>query len=102
MDKQEAFDLCAEAIVGRFDFNSEVDNIFKHFSQYGDIVDLNLDYFPDFIAVTYAKHESVLKLLKAGEIFYNTSTKRGWVFIPSKINFMLPVRNCKSSSMTAS
>jgi hypothetical protein len=47
--------------------------MFSFFSSFGDIVDLNLDYFPDFIAVTFTKHADALKLLSKEMILYKTA-----------------------------
>lgn len=61
-----------------------------------------MDYFPDFIVVTYTKHESVRKLLSSIEINYKSSTELNWVFLVSKIDFIHPVRNCKSGKLSVS
>jgi len=41
----------------------EVKQLKNFFAAQGDIVDMNLDYFPDKIVVTYTKHSDVLKIL---------------------------------------
>ena len=40
------------------------------FSEFGDIVDLNLEYFPEMIIITYTKHTDVLKALEKKEFSY--------------------------------
>jgi hypothetical protein len=47
--------------------------MFSVFSTFGDIVDLNLDYFPDFIVLTFAKHDAALKLLSKEMIQYKSA-----------------------------
>jgi len=67
---------------------------FTFFSEFGDVVDLNLDYFPELIAVTFSKHQDVVKTLAKKEVTYTTTLSKSWVFNISKITFKLPVRNC--------
>lgn len=45
------------------DLKDEIKNIYNTLGSHGNIVDLNFDYFPDFIVPTYTRHESVLSLV---------------------------------------
>lgn len=41
------------------------------FSKHGDIVDMNLDYYPEMVIVTYTKHADVLKIVEAKTLAYH-------------------------------
>lgn len=64
----------------------------------GDVVDMNLDYFPDMIIVTFSKHQDVLKALEKSEISYENPKSHLYTFKVEKITFELPVRNCSVST----
>lgn len=70
--QKEAISFCQRALDDNTDLRREINNIFKHFSEYGDIIDLNLDFFPDKIIITFAKHQNILTLLSKGTITYLT------------------------------
>lgn len=40
-----------------------VESMYTFFSKYGNIVDLNLEFMPACIIVTYTRHQSVLDIL---------------------------------------
>lgn len=81
----------------------EISALYRFFSQYGSIVDLNLDYYKTFIVVTFSKHSDVLKILKLENLKYIgpnndiEQKEKRWDFKPSKIDFVLPVRNFNST-----
>jgi|LauGreDrversion4_2_1035121.scaffolds.fasta_scaffold176742_1 hypothetical protein len=69
----------------------ETEALYRFFSdKYGDIVDLNLDYFPEMIIVTFASHRDVLRglALEQPPLFEDK-----WALVPSKIDFLCHVRN---------
>ena len=39
----------------------EINSLYAYFSSLGEIVDLNLDYYPEIIVVTFTKHSDVLQ-----------------------------------------
>lgn len=47
--------------------------MYDFFSKFGDVVDLNLDYYPDKIILTFAKHSDVLKVLAKDTLTYQNS-----------------------------
>ncbi len=75
-------------------------------SKVGDIVDLNLDNFPEYIVATFVSHQDVLSALRKAhdtELWtypleagaaHPESSKKHWTFEPSKIDFICHVRNC--------
>lgn len=71
-------------------FAKETAALHRHFSErYGDIVDMNLDYFPEMIIVTFALHRDVLRgLTLPPQVFEGR-----WTFVASKIDFTCHVRN---------
>ena len=71
--------------------------MYQFFSEFGDIVDLNLEYFPEMIIVTYTKHSDVLKIIDKKEFAYSKVDQGHWIFRADKIDFVLPVRNCQYS-----
>jgi hypothetical protein len=105
-DLQEALKLCQRAIEDNIDMRKEVCGLYSFFSKYGEIVDMNLDYFPDMIVITYGQHKDVLNLVQQQEtpnqkeissnlLTYKTMvTAKEWQFKVSKIDFVLPVRTC--------
>eukprot|EP00347_Sterkiella_histriomuscorum_P017341 403349755 len=100
--KESALKLVDKSIQDLTDLRREIFNLFGFLSNFGDIVDLNLDYFPEQIIVTFTKHEVVRKLLQEKKLLYKSnSSGEQWEFGTSKIDFELPVRNCTSSSQTA-
>lgn len=80
----------------------EVDCLVKFLSKYGNIVDLNLEYMPTCIIVTYTRHDSVLSLLAESKISANyyiietltyiSSIQNRYLLNLHKMNFVLPVR----------
>ena len=46
----------------------EIEYLHSFFSDFGNIVDLNLEYMPACIIVTYTRHESVLDLLSKSKL----------------------------------
>lgn len=48
----------------------EINSLFAFFSNLGEIVDLNLDYYPELIAVTFTKHADVQATLKKEKLIY--------------------------------
>lgn len=48
---------------------------------------MNLEYLPEMIVVTFAKHKEVLKVLQRGIVYPH------WEMAIRKIDFILPVRN---------
>lgn len=79
----------------------EIDYLTRFFNKHGDIVDLNLDYVPYCIVVTYTRHESVLRLIQSSKfhqlhfvetITYNSSTQDKYLLSLHKMNFVLPIR----------
>uniref|UniRef100_A0A7S3N8K9 Uncharacterized protein n=1 Tax=Euplotes harpa TaxID=151035 RepID=A0A7S3N8K9_9SPIT len=71
----------------------EIDYLTRFFNKHGDIVDLNLDYVPYCIVVTYTRHESVLRLIQSKTITYNSSTQDKYLLSLHKMNFVLPIRS---------
>ena len=55
-----------------------------------------MDYFPDILVITFTKHQDVLKILAKQSMTYQCVTlpSKEWKFKVSKIDFVLPVRNC--------
>lgn len=41
----------------------EVKSMYSFFSKYGNIVDLNLEFMPACIVITFTRHESILEIL---------------------------------------
>lgn len=46
------------------EMKNELKILYQFYSKYGEVIDLNLDNYPNFIAVTFRKHSDVLKILK--------------------------------------
>ena len=55
--------LCTNSLSDLTDLRREITKFHGAFSELGDIVDLNLDYFPDIMVVTFTKHADVIKIL---------------------------------------
>lgn len=76
----------------------ETTSLYHYFQQeIGQLVDLNLDYFPEHIVVTFVNHTDVMKTLARKEFkFACTSVKepKTWTFEATKIDFICHVRNC--------
>jgi len=71
-------------------FAKETAALHQHFSQvYGEVVDMNLDYFPDMVIVTFARHRDVLRGLTIPPQAFDSR----WTFVASKIDFTCHVRN---------
>jgi hypothetical protein len=41
----------------------EINSMGNFFSEFGHIIDMNLDYFPEMIVVTYSRHSDVRKII---------------------------------------
>ena len=59
----DATNYCMKAFEDITSIRREITSLYTFFSENGEIVDLNLDYFPDTICVTFTKHSDVVKLL---------------------------------------
>lgn len=57
-----------DASINRIDLRNELTNLYRFFAGFGKIVDFNLEYFPHYIYITFAKHESVRQLINIGTI----------------------------------
>ena len=81
----------------------EITSLYKYLgSKVGEIVDMNLDYFPDMIIATFVNHQDVLLSLEPKEDNFWTyigelETRHKWALVPSKIDFTCHVRNCPKS-----
>jgi len=71
--------------------------LYTFFSTLGDLVDLNLDYYPDKIITTFTKHSDVLRILDAPIYIYNSTLQNKCPMLASKIDFVQQVRNCENS-----
>ena len=91
------------------DLRREVNGLYNFFSErVGDVVDMNLDYFPEQIVVTFVRHQDVQRALsrysddvfafrfRGSTLFHPMGAKefRDWTFEPSKVDFECQVRNC--------
>lgn len=90
----DAVQLAEEALNDDTVMRKEVNYMFEFLSEFGDIVDMNFDYFPERIIVTYSKHEHIRALLRRETLTYSTTKCRAWKFNLDKIRFVQPVRNC--------
>lgn len=82
---KEAINFTEKSLEDNTDMRREITHMFKYFSEFGDIVDLNLDYFPENVIITFAKHESVVRLLDKELIGYKNSQGKEWKLQPQKI-----------------
>jgi len=106
---QDAISFCKKTVSqDKTDLRRETTALFNFFTdKVGDIVDLNLDYFPDMIIVTFTSHHAVVKALsrrEPDEFKFKSSTMvneskepKYWIFEASKIDFTCHVRNCNLS-----
>lgn len=90
----EAALFAQKALDDSTDMRREVNYLFEYLSGFGDIVDINFDYFPEQIIVTFSKHSDVLQLLQRQSITYTNINGKNWKFNINKITFTQPVRNC--------
>lgn len=103
----DAVEFCRRAVSEDItDLRRETTSLFNFFTErVGDIVDLNLDYFPEMIVVTFVQHQDVLKALsnrdphawryKGTSTLKNSKEMREWNFSASKVDFICHVRNCQ-------
>lgn len=98
----DALELCQRAVGGdNIDIRRETNELFKFFEKIGEIVDMNLDYFPDMIVVTFVRHQDVVNaladqepmLFKGGTLLPSKEV-RTLRLLKEKIDFTCPVRNC--------
>ena len=63
-DQEKALSIIRNSIRNPIELEKEIEQMYNFFSKYGDIVDFNLEYFPEMIIVTFTKHADILKILK--------------------------------------
>ena len=96
---EEATNIFNRSKIDQSEMKKEIESMYTFFSQFGEIVDLNLDfYLKGFIPITYRKHSSVLKLLGMDSLSYKTAELQphSWTFTAYKMDFRLPVRNFRA------
>ena len=98
-DFEDATEFCKKSIQDVMDLRRETTALYKYFTeQIGEIVDLNLDYFPEMIVVTFLQNQVVQEAIKKKTYVYEKQTDvashTNWTFEASKVNFTLTVRNC--------
>lgn len=80
------------------ELRKEIKHIYEVLSETCDIVDMNLDYFPEEIIVTFTDISKAAALIAKGEWLYKSVSKGDWSFSAEKVSFEIPVRNCCNSS----
>ena len=83
---------------GSFDIKLEFDGLFRFFSDFGRIVDFNLEYFPNLIAITYTSCNAVNELINKNEISYVNSKMEIISLMANHHQPSIPVRNLKIKS----
>ncbi|CDW77443.1 UNKNOWN [Stylonychia lemnae] len=100
-NQDEALKMIQHSFNDLTDLRREIHQLFSYFSTLGDVVDMNLDYFPEMLIITYAKHPDAVKLIEKGEINYVSVSQKEWVLKSQKMYFELPVRDSQNSALTA-
>ena len=75
----------------------EITKLYAYFAESvsEDIVDLNLEYYPDYIIVTFLSYQDVQKALKRKVFKYQSSNfSQELTFEAMPVNFTVHVRNC--------
>jgi len=83
-----------------FHLNKEVNALFAFFSQLGPVIDMNLDFYPEFIVTTFQRHRDVQKIIEQGVLQYTNSNQTLQRLQASKIDFICPVKNCKQANQS--
>jgi hypothetical protein len=95
MPQSDAKEFCLQALKDATDLRREVSHLHRYLTDnYGEIVDLNLDYMPDFITATFQQALNAQRALASTPISYVKSTGGTWTLTFSRVNFSLPIRNC--------
>lgn len=80
------------------ELRKEIKHLYEELSEVSEIVDMNLDYFPEQTIVTFVDALKAMSLISKGEWIYKSVSKGDWAFSAEKVSFELPVRNCCNSS----
>jgi hypothetical protein len=50
----------------------EIHNLYSYFEKFGKVVDMNLEYMPSCLMITYTRHDTVISLLEKSKwLFYD-------------------------------
>ena len=83
----------------RENLKEEIGNLSEFFTTMVTLVDMNLNYLPEIIIVTFGKHQDVLNVLGVPFFDYDSQLdKKAWKLATKKVNFITQVRNPESSN----
>jgi hypothetical protein len=58
----------AKNLLTQSNSKEEIEYLYSFFKEFGKIVDMNLEYMPTCLVVTYTRHESVLSLISKSKL----------------------------------
>lgn len=80
------------------DLRREITQLFNYFQDsVGEVVDLNLDYLPDFMIVTFHNSKAAQAVFPRSPLKYTRVSGETWNFVAKSVNFTIPIRNCNNS-----
>jgi hypothetical protein len=95
LPQSDAKEFCLQALKDATDLRREILHMHRYLTEnYGYIVDLNFDYMPDFITVTFQQALDAQRALSSTPMSYVKSTGGTWSLTFSRVTFSLPIRNC--------